>query len=73
MVYPIKELKELSLKQKVRLLNDLWDDIASHSDELTVSDWQKKELKKRHKRYLRKPQSAIPWKQVKKEILQQDE
>lgn len=73
MVYPIKDLKELPLKQKIRLVEDLWDDIASHSDEVPVTAWQKKELRKRYKNYLKNPQSVIPWEKVKKEIRNQHE
>ncbi|MFZ5807478.1 MAG: addiction module protein [Verrucomicrobiota bacterium] len=69
MVYPIKALKELPLKQKMRLVRDLWKDIASHGDEMPVEEWQKKELHKRHKNYLKNPRSAIPWTKAKKAIL----
>ena len=38
---------ELGLSEKLQLLEDLWDNIATQSANVPVLDWQKEELNER--------------------------
>lgn len=43
---------ELTLSEKLQLLEDLWDSIALVPDQIPVLDWQKEELARRKAAYL---------------------
>lgn len=71
MIPEFKELEELPLAERVQLVEDLWDSIArSHAEDLPVPEWQKVELERRKREYLRNPDSATSWAEVKRSILE---
>ncbi len=59
---------ELALSEKLQLLEDLWDSIASDPDQIPVLDWQKEELAKRKVAYLQNPDSGSSWEAAKERI-----
>ena len=59
---------ELGLSEKLQLLEDLWDDIATKSANLPVLDWQKEELAQRKALHLQDPSLASSWDSVKARI-----
>lgn len=50
-----KSIFDLSVSEKLQLLEDLWDDIASNPAAVLLRDWQKAELDRRKKNLLRNP------------------
>jgi putative addiction module component (TIGR02574 family) len=58
-------LFDLSIAEKLLLVEELWDNIASTPEAIPVTDWQKEELAKRKAEYLRHPESAIEWETAK--------
>ena len=40
----VESIFELSISEKLQLVEDLWDDIASTPEAVPVHDWQKEEL-----------------------------
>jgi len=59
---------KLGIAEKLQLVEDLWDDIASAPERVPVPDWQKEELARRKSEYLRNPRSGIPWEEAKERI-----
>ena len=59
---------ELTLSEKLQLLEDLWDSIAQVPEQIPVLDWQKEELAKRKAAYLQNPNSGSSWEAVKDRI-----
>lgn len=59
---------ELSLSEKLQLLEDLWDSIVQAPEQIPVLDWQKEELAKRKAAYLQNPDSGSSWEAVKERI-----
>jgi len=59
---------ELSLSEKLQLVEDLWDDIASNPEEVPVHDWQKKELARRRRNLLSNPGSALTWQEIRRRV-----
>ena len=59
---------ELTLSEKLQLLEDLWDSIAQAPEQIPVLDWQKEELAKRKAAYLQNPDSGSSWEVAKKRI-----
>ncbi|NEP56975.1 MAG: addiction module protein [Symploca sp. SIO2G7] len=64
-------LFELTLSEKLQLLEDLWDSIALVPEEIPVLDWQKEELARRKALYLQNPDSGSSWEAVKDRIRSQ--
>ncbi len=65
------QLFELGLSEKLQLVEDLWDDIASSDDAVPVYQWQKEELDRRKRDYLKNPESGISWEEAKAMIRKQ--
>lgn len=59
---------ELSLSEKLQLLEDLWDSIASEPDQIPVLDWQKEELARRKAAHLQNPSLGSSWEAAKERI-----
>ena len=54
-----KEVLKLTVAEKLRLAEDLWDDIAAQGDELPVPESHKRLLDDRLAAHLKSPESAI--------------
>jgi putative addiction module component (TIGR02574 family) len=63
-----ESLFDLSPPEKLQLVEDLWDDLASTPSEVPVHDWQKEELARRKANLRSNPSSAIAWDEVKARI-----
>ncbi len=61
-------LKNLSLQKKILLVQDIWDDISSSQENISISDDQKQELELRLNNYKLKPQDGKNWNLVREEI-----
>ncbi|NET56991.1 MAG: addiction module protein [Symploca sp. SIO2E6] len=64
-------LFELTLSEKLQLLEDLWDSIALVPEQIPVLDWQKEELARRKASYLQNPDSGSSWEAAKERIRSQ--
>lgn len=58
----------LSPAEKLQLVEDLWDDLASTPEDVPLHDWQKEELDRRKARLLDDPSSALSWDEVKRSV-----
>ncbi len=70
MTTALEKLETLSVPERVQLVEDLWDSIARSNAEMSIPQWQKDELARRKRNYLRNPDSGQTWDQVKQDILQ---
>ncbi len=59
---------ELSPSEKLQLVEDLWDDIASTSEAVPVHDWQIQELDRRKRNLLTNPGSQLSWEEVRRRV-----
>ena len=59
---------DLSLSEKLQLVEDLWDDIASTPEAVPVHDWQKEELVRRKQNLLNNPGSALSWEEIQRRV-----
>lgn len=62
---------ELALSEKLQLVEDLWDSIASVPEQIPVLEWQKEELARRKAAYLQNPNSGSSWEEAKERIRNQ--
>jgi len=62
------QISQLSVPEKIQLVEDLWDDIAAHPESLPMPEWQKTELDQRKSEHKNNPSAASNWEDVKKRI-----
>jgi len=62
------EIKNLSIQQKLTLVQDVWDSIALENGRLPIQEWQKIELDKRYEEYKQKKLATFDWKAVHKDL-----
>ena len=65
---PEKTIFDLSMSEKLQLLEDFWDDIASDPAAVPLPDWQKVELNRRKQNLLQNPGSALSWDEIQRRI-----
>lgn len=66
----LAELRKLSVAERIQLAEDLWDSIALDSAEAPgLSDAQRQELQHRLHEHERDPSTAVPWEQVRAELM----
>jgi putative addiction module component (TIGR02574 family) len=56
---------DLSPPERLQLVEDLWDDLATTSEAVPIHDWQKQELARRKANLLSNPASGLAWEEVK--------
>ncbi|MFO7727546.1 MAG: addiction module protein [Desulfonatronovibrio sp.] len=59
---------DLSPPEKMQLVEDLWDDLASLQSAVPVHEWQKDELARRKANLMSKPASGLTWEHVKSTV-----
>ena len=59
---------DLSPAEKLQLVEDLWDDLASTPEAVPVHDWQTEELARRKANLARNPGSGLTWEEVQRRV-----
>jgi putative addiction module component (TIGR02574 family) len=59
---------EMSISERLRLVEAIWDSIAEHPDALPLSGAEREELDRRWVEYLKDPAAGAPWAEVKARI-----
>jgi len=52
---------EMSVAQRILLVEELWDSIADNPEAIPITDSQKKELEKRLDAYYASPEAGTSW------------
>jgi len=60
---------ELTVAERIQLVEDIWDSIAAVPEAVPLSEEQKRELDRRLEAYHRDPDAGSPWAEVKERIL----
>jgi putative addiction module component (TIGR02574 family) len=62
----------LSPAEKLRLVEDIWDDLAAHPENVPIPNWQVHELRRRKEEFEKSPHAGLAWEHVKNKALGQD-
>jgi putative addiction module component (TIGR02574 family) len=65
----LDQLRELPVSERIQLVEDLWDTIATDSDSINLSRAQTEELDRRLDRYENSPGEGVEWTTLKSRIL----
>jgi len=61
---PIEEILNLSVKQRLELMEEIWDSIARHPEEIPLTATQRQELDRRKREHQTDTSAAVPWSEV---------
>jgi putative addiction module component (TIGR02574 family) len=61
-------LRELSFSEKLLLVEDLWDELASQPNGIPLSNAVKTELDRRYAEYLVNPEEGSSWAEVRRRL-----
>ena len=63
-----EQLFDLGVSEKLQLVEDLWDDIASNPEAAPVHDWQKEELARRKTNLMQNPDAGLSWEEIQRRV-----
>lgn len=64
----ISEILSLPAEERLRIVEVIWDSIASESTSIPVSDKQRREIEARIAEHERDPSRAIPWEVARRQL-----
>jgi len=64
----VAEILELSVAERIQIVEDIWDSIRQNPDEISLSETEKQELEKRLENYEQNPSEGIEWEALKKNL-----
>lgn len=59
-----KEIRSLSVADRLQLLEEIWDSLVETPEAVPVTDEQRKELERRRRAHARNPSAAKSWAEV---------
>lgn len=65
----IETFRKLPPSEKIRLVEELWDEIAAEAARLPLTESQRRLLDKRIQQHEQNPEDVEAWEKVKKDIL----
>jgi putative addiction module component (TIGR02574 family) len=71
MTISLAEILELSVAERIQLVEDIWDSIAASPTQLPLTDEQRDELDRRLEEYEQSPDEGVTWEALKSELLMQ--
>ena len=69
MIERMPELRKLSPSDKLALITELWDDLASNPEDIPITPEQIAEVDRRLEEYRKNPDIGSTWEKVKARIL----
>jgi putative addiction module component (TIGR02574 family) len=63
-----EDILNLSISERIQLVEDIWDSIVELPEAVTLTDDQKRELDNRLDAYHRDPNKGSPWEEVRRKI-----
>ena len=64
-----KKIKELSVPEKILLVEEIWDDLARSNESFELTQSQQDELDRRLQSYAENPSQGRTWEEIRNEFL----
>jgi putative addiction module component (TIGR02574 family) len=64
----VADVLELSISERIQLVEDIWDSIATAQERLPLTEAQRAELDRRLENHSNNPNAGSAWKDVKQRI-----
>lgn len=65
----IAEIHQLPLREKLQIMEAIWEDLRAHADALPVPQWHKELLDARLKAFKEGREKSLSWAEVKQSLL----
>jgi putative addiction module component (TIGR02574 family) len=62
------DILELSVAERIQLVEDIWDSIANIPEAIQLTDAQKRELDRRLASFAQDPDQGISWEELKEKL-----
>ncbi len=66
----VSEILQLSVAERIQIVEDIWDSILVSPEDLELSQAEKSKLDKRLESYKQQPSEGIEWETLKKNLSQ---
>ncbi len=66
--FSLEDIQRLPIADRIKLVGDIWDSIATSEEAVPVTDAQRRELQRRLEEYERDPRAGKTWEDVKKSL-----
>ena len=66
---PSIDYTHLTVSERIQLVEEIWDSISTSPEVLELTDAQREELERRLAEHRENPDSAIPWEEVRKDLM----
>ncbi len=66
----VTKIFELSVAERIQIVEDIWDSISSAPEELVLSEAEKSKLDERLESYRQNPEEGIEWETLEKNLSQ---
>jgi putative addiction module component (TIGR02574 family) len=64
----LSDILQMSVAERIQLVEDIWDSIATSPESLPVTDAQKEELDRRLQAHTQTPDEVISWDGLKEKV-----
>ncbi len=64
----LPDILEMSVAERIQLVEDIWDSIAAVPESLPLTEDERKELDRRLEMHAQNPDESIPWDELKKKV-----
>ncbi len=64
----LSEILQLSVAERIQLVEDIWDSIATVPEAISLTEEQKAELERRLEAYQANPSEGISWNDLKEKL-----
>lgn len=64
----LKDILEMSVAERIQLVEDIWDSIAAFPESLSLTETERRELDRRLEAYAKNPAEGISWDELKKKV-----
>ena len=62
------DILQLSVPERIQLVEDIWDSIVAFPEPLSLTEAQKQELDRRLEFYAQNPDEGISWEELKEQL-----
>lgn len=66
----LSDILQMSVAERIQLVEDIWDSIAASPESVPVTDAQKEELDRRLQAYAENPGEGVAWDELKEKVRQ---
>ena len=64
----LAQITQMSTAERIQLVEDIWDTIAAHPEDIPLTEAQVNELDRRLTAYHQSPQSGASWQEVQERV-----